>query len=165
MQAGNNPDPALREGYLRSFNKEGIHHNLDDVGRKLGMALVSTVSRPSGYNVRPRCAVGAIGGGGGLTLAEVVGVVMGNIHPGKLDGTITVTDGFGALQLYNHTVGAPRGGGQPCLHTSAHLRGRRLRHSRQPPQPPAAACAGGGLEPAGRLIQRLQPDPQGPSHA
>lgn len=83
----------------------------------LGTALVSTRRRrtPSACNARPRDAInddnddsGAIGGGRGQKLAEVVGVVIGNINrqnPGKLYGTITVTDGFGAFQLYNRHKG------------------------------------------------------------
>lgn len=79
--------------------------------RALGMALVGTTRRttPSGCNVRPGHAATVDGssvatGGRGPTLAEVIAVDISNLNnqnPGKPYGTITVTDGLGALQLYN----------------------------------------------------------------
>lgn len=83
-------------------------NSLANAGTVLGMALVSGAGRT---NKRPHRAVAVDGdnsGVVGVTLAEVVGVVIRNINDyetGKLYGTITLTDGFGAVQLYNRGKG------------------------------------------------------------
>uniref|UniRef100_M8BRV4 rRNA N-glycosylase n=1 Tax=Aegilops tauschii TaxID=37682 RepID=M8BRV4_AEGTA len=121
-----NPDSALREGYhmitgSTSLGYSGSYTGANSIGGLteqdmlnagalvLGMVLTRNkvvVSAPN--KRRPKRDAddsGSIEAGVvGLTLAEAVRVVILNIndqHPGYLYGTITVTDGLGAFQLYN----------------------------------------------------------------